>query len=58
MPRLSESGSMAKVTGVQIDVIHLPEIKKFITSMQEIAGTTNDPNTAANIHAAIRELMK
>lgn len=41
---------------IHVDVRYIHQVAQFLTAIQEIAGTTNDPNTAANIRAAIDQL--
>ncbi|MGH7238829.1 MAG: hypothetical protein ACREHG_02060 [Candidatus Saccharimonadales bacterium] len=48
---------MAKSVAIELNILNLNCVQDFLTAMQEIAGTTNDPNTAANIRAAIEELQ-
>jgi hypothetical protein len=43
-------------TSVRVDVRNLPQMLLFIHTIEEIAGTTNDPNTATNLHAALDKL--
>jgi len=39
-----------------INVLNLDPFKEFIIRVYEIAGTTNDPDTAANLRAAVAKL--
>ena len=48
--------TMAKNAIIELNVLNLKCVQDFLVAMQEIAGTTNDPNTATNIRAAIAEL--
>jgi hypothetical protein len=41
---------------IKVDMRSLAAVKEFIVSVQEIAGTTNDPNTETNLLAAIDKL--
>jgi len=41
---------------IVVDPFKIQRIAAFIVAVQEIAGTTNDPNTATNLHAAINAL--
>ena len=41
---------------IVVDPLKIQRIAAFIVAVQEIAGTTNDPNTATNLHAAINAL--
>lgn len=43
---------------IRIDVRNLPAVKSFILAVHEIAGTTNDPNTATNLNAALDRLYR
>ena len=43
-------------TRVEVDVLNLTRMLMFIHSVEEIAGTTNDPNTAVNLRAALDKL--
>jgi hypothetical protein len=47
---------MPKSTVVQIDVRNLTRMAMFINAVEEIAGTTSDPNTATNLRAALNKL--
>ena len=38
---------------IHVDARYLHQVAQFIKTMQEIAGTTNDPNTETNILAAL-----
>lgn len=49
---------MPNTAPIRIDVLHMPEIRAFIVAVEEIAGTTNDPNTATNLRAALDELYE
>lgn len=49
---------MPKSTTIEIDVLHLTRIAMFITTVEEITGTTNDPNTATNLRAALDKLYE
>ena len=49
---------MAKNAIIELNIFNLKCVQDFITAMQEIAGTTNDPNTATNIRAAITQLNR
>jgi hypothetical protein len=41
---------------IKIDARNLPAVKAFIVTVREIMYTTNDPNTAANLRAALDNL--
>ena len=41
---------------IKVNAINLPAVKAFIIAVNEIAGTTNDPNTATNLYAALDKL--
>jgi hypothetical protein len=41
---------------IKVDARNLPAVKAFIVAVNEIAGTTNDPNTATNLRAALDKL--
>ena len=47
---------MATSPPIVIHVVDIPAVAEFITTMHEIAGTTNDPNTATNMQAAFQRL--
>ena len=49
---------MPKSTTIEIDVRNLTRMMMFIKSVEEIAGTTNDPNTATNLRAALDKLYE
>ena len=49
---------MPDTTKIEIDVLHLTRIAMFITTVEEITGTTNDPNTATNLRAALDKLYE
>lgn len=41
---------------LKVDVVNLEPIKEFIATVAEVAGTTNDPDTATNLWAALEKL--
>jgi len=41
---------------IKVDARNLPAVKAFIVAVQEIAGTTNDPNTETNLYVALDKL--
>jgi len=41
---------------IRVDARNLPAVKEFIVAVNEIAGTTHDPDTAANLRAALDKL--
>lgn len=47
---------MAQTAPIKIQVLGLPALVEFLTAIEEITGTTNDPNTAANLRAAMQRL--
>ena len=47
---------MPRQTKIEIDVRNLTRVLMFVKAVEEIAGTTNDPNTATNLRAALDEL--
>jgi hypothetical protein len=47
---------MPNTTWIKVEVLGIDVFADFVTAINEIAGTTNDPNTAANLRAALDKL--
>lgn len=49
---------MPQSVPIKIEVVGLAPVQDFINAVNEIAGTTNDPNTATNLRAALQQLYE
>lgn len=49
---------MPNTTKIEIDVRNLTRVLMFVRTVEEITGTTNDPNTATNLRAALDTLYE
>ena len=49
---------MPNTTWIKVEVLGIDRFADFVKSVNEIAGTTNDPNTATNLRVALDKLYE